>query len=610
MRERNNFWIRRLNSSRLSRRRFVGGAGALGTGAAAFGLVGCGNDDDDAAAAPTPTPADVDDDSDPDDDPTPTPDAEARTRGGMIRTLSADNTWDTFDADRTRFGPMGTILNMTNQGVVQWGNYANAELAGYFAESWEQPDDRTFVFTVRDGLTWHDKPPVNGRLANANDIVYHVERNRAGTLMDGTEDPNFYRRSQFQNVETVEAVDERTVRIVTEQPYPFLLNLFAGTWTRIQAPEAVEEFEGRYTQFSDDLIIGTGEFVLTDFTAEGDLRYERFDNSTRQPWVDGMIQVPLFADPAGQQAAFEQQLIDAFSPQTQAVLNDLKERYEGEIYERSTFVANPVSGTYYGGAPPWNDERLIGAIYRTMDRRGLLEQFLDGRGAMAGFAPPAWAPYALPEGELVQFPGYWSDREADHAEARAMWDAADGAGLGDITVDIPDIYEGAHGDVGAIVTNHLESVLGNNFRVSLEPYATITSKIVAQEYGNGNPNVWFGWVNPPADPDMSLSYIATFKDTSDSYRQFEVEMPRLQELIRDLEVEFDGERRVELCREAETEVLNHWGGGLTPLYLQIANILYHNYYHAGEVTNFVTTHNVWRDNWLDQNDPTWQTRPA
>jgi hypothetical protein len=52
-------------------------------------------------------------------------------------------------------------------------------------------------------------------------------------------------------------------------------------------------------------------------------------------------------------------------------------------------------------------------------------------------------------------------------------------------------------------------------------------------------------------------------------------------LTTQLELFDDVERRVELCREAETEVLNNWGGGLLPLYLQIANNLYHNYYHVG-----------------------------
>ena len=34
-------------------------------------------------------------------------------------------------------------------------------LTGAVAESWEQPDPTTYVFNIRPGIHWHDKPPVN-----------------------------------------------------------------------------------------------------------------------------------------------------------------------------------------------------------------------------------------------------------------------------------------------------------------------------------------------------------------------------------------------------------------------------------------------------------------
>ena len=45
-----NYWVRRAAMQRLGRRRFLGGASAAGLGAAAFGLVGCGDDDDDGGS--------------------------------------------------------------------------------------------------------------------------------------------------------------------------------------------------------------------------------------------------------------------------------------------------------------------------------------------------------------------------------------------------------------------------------------------------------------------------------------------------------------------------------------------------------------------------------
>src|SRR2546421_9197 len=44
------------------------------------------------------------------------------------------------------------------------------------AESWSQPNDRTYVFKLRKGVRWHPKPPVNGRELTADDIKYTYDR--------------------------------------------------------------------------------------------------------------------------------------------------------------------------------------------------------------------------------------------------------------------------------------------------------------------------------------------------------------------------------------------------------------------------------------------------
>src|SRR5882724_609428 len=36
-------------------------------------------------------------------------------------------------------------------------------LEGDLAESWTQPNETTYVFKLRRGVRWHNKPPVNGR---------------------------------------------------------------------------------------------------------------------------------------------------------------------------------------------------------------------------------------------------------------------------------------------------------------------------------------------------------------------------------------------------------------------------------------------------------------
>ena len=47
---------------------------------------------------------------------------------------------------------------------------------GVLAESWEQPDDKTIIVNVRQGVNWHDKAPMNGRELTADDVAWNFRR--------------------------------------------------------------------------------------------------------------------------------------------------------------------------------------------------------------------------------------------------------------------------------------------------------------------------------------------------------------------------------------------------------------------------------------------------
>jgi peptide/nickel transport system substrate-binding protein len=44
------------------------------------------------------------------------------------------------------------------------------------AERWEVPNDTTYIFHLRRGVQWHNKPPVNGRELVAEDVKFSYDR--------------------------------------------------------------------------------------------------------------------------------------------------------------------------------------------------------------------------------------------------------------------------------------------------------------------------------------------------------------------------------------------------------------------------------------------------
>jgi ABC-type transport system substrate-binding protein len=606
-----NYWLRRIGKARVSRRGFGGGVAGAGVGAAALGLVGCGDDDDDTppattaatgtAATSTATAATA----------TATATAAAALpKGGTFRATSANNTWDTFDVHRSRFTPVAVLYGYTNLGLVQWESYTDARMEGAFAEQWEQPDKNTIIFKLREGLRWHDKRPVNGRLATAQDIAYHITRNKESKLLDGTADTNFYRAAQWALVDKVETTDEKTVRVTFSSPDTFFLNTNAASYAKVLAPEAVEAFEGTFSQLNGDHVIGTGGFVLTQFSAEGNSRWARHEKFYTQVNLDGIQWFPLFTDQAAQQAAFEQKQLDYFVPSNPDVATDILKRFEGKVQSNKAFAANPQAGTYAAGSPPWSDPRLIGAIFKALDRRAYLNTIFKGQGALTGNIIQGQAAFRLSERELITFEGYREDYAKEVTEARQMWAAGGGPALGEIIVDIPDIWEGVYSGGAAFLTTMLKNALGNEFTAKVETYTTISTKVTKAEYGNGNKNIWYGWISDIQDPEPTATLYRLYNSGQPQWKQFQVKSDKIDALTKQAFEEFDQAKRREMCKEVERELLRNWGAGIPHTMNSISNILTWNYVKIPEFPSFVNAHNTAKQVYFDQKDPTWQGRPA
>src|SRR5215467_7666108 len=123
------------------------------------------------------------------------------------------------------------------------------------AERWEAPDDTTYIFYLRQGVTWHKKPPVHGRELVAEDVKFTFDRSRT--------EPANPLRFALDPVDRVEVVDRYTVKFVLKEPFVWLVETLAnpvGTW--IVAPEVVNQFGDLK---KPETAIGTGPFTLEHY---------------------------------------------------------------------------------------------------------------------------------------------------------------------------------------------------------------------------------------------------------------------------------------------------------------------------------------------------------
>jgi peptide/nickel transport system substrate-binding protein len=88
------------------------------------------------------------------------------------------------------------------------------------AERWEVLDDTTYVFHLRQGVKWHNKPPVNGRELIAEDVKFTYDRFLT--------EPANPLRFMLEPVDRVEVVDRYTVKFLLKEPFVWLVNVLAN----------------------------------------------------------------------------------------------------------------------------------------------------------------------------------------------------------------------------------------------------------------------------------------------------------------------------------------------------------------------------------------------
>ena len=138
-------------------------------------------------------------------------------------------------------------------------------ITGRLAESWETPDDTTFIFHIRDGVRWHDKAPMNGRLLTAQDIEFNFHR-MVGLGEFAAAGPSaFGGASNLLAVpfESVTATDDSTVVMNLTEPYlPAFELITQDLMVWIMPPEVIKE-HGGIADWRN--LVGTGPFELTDW---------------------------------------------------------------------------------------------------------------------------------------------------------------------------------------------------------------------------------------------------------------------------------------------------------------------------------------------------------
>ena len=249
------------------------------------------------------------------------------------------------------------------------------------AQSVEQPDPTTIIFTLKPGLKYQDRPPVNGRAVEAEDI--------AKFRLYVRDEPRAVNKSfEARSMQSVEAPDAQTVVFKLKAPNAYV---FSGTQLCDPSNSCIVPRE-----LLDNLDkappVGSGPYYLAEYD-QNVFRLYRRNPGYREaakglPYIEER-EYRQIVDPAAQETAFRSEQIMVFTSPTV----DIGEQIKRQMADRVDTIEYQSLNSFCFSAnvtrAPWNDIRVREAIYRFLNRQQYLDLLDKGKGVLPPGPMPA-----------------------------------------------------------------------------------------------------------------------------------------------------------------------------------------------------------------------------
>jgi peptide/nickel transport system substrate-binding protein len=378
------------------------------------------------------------------------------------------------------------------------------------AKSWEVDSSaKEYTFHLRSDVFFHDSevfPGRRGRKMIASDVVFSLKR-----IMDSTTaSSGAWIFSEKLKSENVKALNDSTIQIKLERPFPAFLGLLSMQYCSVVAPEAVQFFGKNFRRNP----VGTGPFQLA-FWEEGQALvlhknkhyWEKDKEGVSLPYLAG-IQVSFFDSKATEFLLFRQNKL--------SFINDIDAAFKDDLLSKSGSLKKDWIGKlqlnkhaylnieYFGiladttlelvKHSPLKNKWLRQAINYAIPRQELMMYVRNGIGIPA---EKGFIPNGLPV-DSIPILGYTYQPEK---AAKLLRDAGYPGGKG--LSKIPMITVPAYADIASYVAKQLE-LIGIPIQVEVVQKASLLEQTAKSKalFFRGS------WIADYPDPEnyMSLFY--------------------------------------------------------------------------------------------------------
>jgi len=294
--------------------------------------------------------------------------------GGTLRVAQAEEDRTLDPLKSSQFVERLAYYNMYESLV---GIDEKLNIQPLLATKWETPDPKTYVFTLRSGIKFHD-----GTDFNAQAVKFNIDR-----ILTAASSP---RKSELASVQSVEVKDPNTFIFHLKNPDATLLAQLVDRAGMILSPTAIQKGGADFER--NPIGAGTGPFQFVEWKRDDHLTLKKNPNYWRQglPHLDEVIYRPITNTDA-MLAALRTGDIDVGERIARKDVASIKTD-PGLIY-RSVPALDYNSIRLNVAAGPFADPAKRTAVALAIDRAQIVKNVYFNLGSVSygPIPPPSWA---------------------------------------------------------------------------------------------------------------------------------------------------------------------------------------------------------------------------
>lgn len=294
--------------------------------------------------------------------------------------------------------------------LVTLASGSPSEVVPGLAEKYSTSDGgRTWTFTLRTGVKFHDGTPFNADAVKVNFERWNglPEQLQARAELYGAVFGGFGTKS---NLESVQATDEQTVVVKLKSPRAdFLVSLTLPVFG-IASPTALQKYDANTisqtgSPFATEHPVGTGPFIF-DTWVHGERVVLKRNNSYwgKRPYLDS-VTFRAITDPSARLNAVQAgdvAIADLVSP-----LDIPSAKADPNLAVETRGSCNSGYVSFKSGQAPFNDVRVRQAVSHAIDKAAIVKRFYPNTGTPAWLLMPPSIKYY---DDKLKDPGYDPDK--------------------------------------------------------------------------------------------------------------------------------------------------------------------------------------------------------